>query len=59
MKVELISYTPDAVNVLLFTKNTRLMDDDDAYEKIKNWKTNQTLDFKDFSDCDSGFCELN
>ena len=37
MKVELISYTPDAVNVLLFTKNTRLMDDDDAYEKIKNW----------------------
>ena len=37
MKVELISYTPDAVNLLLFTKNTRLMDDEDAYEKIKSW----------------------
>ena len=48
MKVELISYTPDAVNLLLFTKNTRLMDDDDAYEKIKSWseeKKQEELDY--------------
>ena len=48
MKVELISYTPDADNLLLFTKNTRLMDDDDAYEKIKSWseeKKQEELDY--------------
>lgn len=37
MKVKLVSYTSDAVNLLLFTKNTRLMDDDDAYGKISKW----------------------
>ena len=37
MKVELISYTDDAVNLLLFTKNTRLMNDDDAYTQIADW----------------------
>ena len=37
MKVKLINYTSDAVNLLLFTKNTRLMDDDNALSKIKTW----------------------
>ena len=37
MKVKLVSYTSDAVNLLLFTKNTRLMNDDDAYDKISQW----------------------
>ena len=48
MKVELISYTDDAVNLLLFTKNTRLMNDDDAYEKIAQWpegKKQSELDY--------------
>ena len=37
MKVKLINYTSDAKNLLLFTKNTRLMNEDDAYAKIKDW----------------------
>ena len=37
MKVKLINATSDAVNLLLFTKNTRLMNDEDAYEKISQW----------------------
>tara|TARA_R100000654_G_scaffold62672_2_gene89784 strand:- start:85 stop:738 length:654 start_codon:yes stop_codon:yes gene_type:complete len=37
MKVKLINATSDAVNLLLFTKNTRLMNDDDAYEKVSQW----------------------
>jgi len=37
MKVELINCTYDAVNLLLLTKNTRLIDDDYAYEKIRGW----------------------
>ena len=37
MKVQLVNYTSDAVDLLLFTKNTRLMDDDDAYDKISQW----------------------
>jgi flavin-dependent thymidylate synthase len=37
MKVKLINYTTDAVNLLLFTKNTRLMNEDDAYEKVSEW----------------------
>ena len=37
MKVKLVSYTSDAVNLLLFTKNTRLMNDEDAYDKISQW----------------------
>ena len=37
MKVKLVNYTSDAVNLLLFTKNTRLMDDDNALSKIKTW----------------------
>jgi len=38
MKVELVSYTKDAVDLLLFTKNTRLMPDDDAYKRIAEWE---------------------
>lgn len=37
MKVELVNYTSDAVDLLLFTKNTRLMDDEDAYKQIASW----------------------
>ena len=37
MKVKLINYTSDAKNLLLFTKNTRLMNEDNAYDKIKEW----------------------
>jgi flavin-dependent thymidylate synthase len=37
MKVKLINFTIDAVNLLLFTKNTRLMNDEDAYSKISSW----------------------
>lgn len=48
MKVQLISYTDDAVNLLLFTKNTRLMNDDDAYAQIAEWpqeKKQEELDY--------------
>ena len=38
MKVKLINATSDAVNLLLFTKNTRLMNDEDAYQKVSQWK---------------------
>jgi len=37
MKVKLVNYTSDAVNLLLFTKNTRLMNEDDSYNKISEW----------------------
>mgnify|MGYP003120615819 FL=1 len=37
MKVKLINATSDAVNLLLFTKNTRLMNDEDAYQKVSEW----------------------
>lgn len=37
MKVSLVNYTQDAKNLLLFTKNTRLMNVEDAYEEIKSW----------------------
>ena len=36
-KVKLISYTSDAKNLLLFTKNTRLFDHDDSFDEIKKW----------------------
>ena len=48
MKVELINATSDAVNLLLFTKNTRLMNDDDSYSKIVDWsdeKKQSELDY--------------
>lgn len=37
MKVKLINYTDDAKNLLLFTKNTRLMNVENAYDAIKKW----------------------
>jgi thymidylate synthase (FAD) len=37
MKVKLINCTEDAKNLLLFTKNTRLMNIDDAYTSIAKW----------------------
>ena len=48
MKVKLINYTQDAKNLLLFTKNTRLMNVDDAYDMIKDWpeeKKQEELDY--------------
>lgn len=37
MKVELISYTPDALELLLFTKQTRLTMDPGLLDEIKAW----------------------
>ena len=37
MKVTLISYTPDALELLLFTKNTRLGQSPAALEDIRGW----------------------
>jgi flavin-dependent thymidylate synthase len=37
MKVELIKYTQDALSILLFTKNTRLMTEPGGIVKIWNW----------------------
>ena len=48
MKVKLVSYTKDAKDLLLFTKNTRLMNVDNAYEMIKDWsqqKKQEELDY--------------
>jgi len=48
MKVELINCTSDAVDLLLFTKNTRLMNDDDAYKKIEDWPWDKKQDELDY-----------
>ena len=48
MKIQLVNYTDDAVNLLLFTKNTRLMNDDDAYSKIANWPQNKKQEELDY-----------
>jgi|TARA_R110000744_G_scaffold8696_1_gene28565 flavin-dependent thymidylate synthase len=48
MKVKLVNSTSDAVDLLLFTKNTRLMNDDDSYSKISEWseeKKQSELDY--------------
>jgi flavin-dependent thymidylate synthase len=48
MKVELVNYTHDAKNLLLFTKNTRLMNVEDAYNEIADWpedKKQEELDY--------------
>lgn len=37
MKVSLISYTPDAAELLLFTKNTRLTMSPGLFDEIKRW----------------------
>ena len=48
MKVKLINATSDAVNLLLFTKNTRLMNDEGAYDKIKAWPQEQKDEHLDY-----------
>ena len=48
MKVELVNHTSDAVNLLLFTKNTRLMNDDDAYSSISDWPGNKKQEELDY-----------
>ena len=48
MKVKLVNYTQDARDLLLFTKNTRLMNVENAYEEIANWpedKKQSELDY--------------
>lgn len=41
MKVKLINYTNDALNILLFTKNTRLMADPDGIDMVAQWTDKQ------------------
>ena len=48
MKVKLINSTSDAVDLLLFTKNTRLMNDEGAYDKIKAWPQDQKDEHLDY-----------
>ena len=48
MKVKLVNYTQDAKDLLLFTKNTRLLNVEDAYKEIKDWseeKKQEELDY--------------
>ena len=48
MKVTLVNYTSDAKDLLLFTKNTRLMNVPNAYDMIKDWeeeKKQEELDY--------------
>ena len=37
MKVKLVNFTQDAKDLLIFTKNTRLLNVEDAYSEIKDW----------------------
>tara|TARA_R110000751_G_scaffold204118_1_gene308614 strand:- start:715 stop:1362 length:648 start_codon:yes stop_codon:yes gene_type:complete len=37
MKVKLVNYTQNAKDLLIFTKNTRLLNVEDAYQEIKDW----------------------
>ena len=37
MKVSLISYTQDAIEILIFTKNTRLRMAPAGLDEIKSW----------------------
>jgi flavin-dependent thymidylate synthase len=37
MKVELLTYTPDALDLLLYTKNSRLTDGSAGFDAIKAW----------------------
>ena len=43
MKVELISYTPDALDLLLFTKNTRLMSDPEGLDSVSGWSEERKM----------------
>tara|TARA_R110002020_G_scaffold171656_2_gene361680 strand:- start:1323 stop:1970 length:648 start_codon:yes stop_codon:yes gene_type:complete len=48
MKIQLVNYTQDAKNLLLFTKNTRLMNEEGAYEEIENWTEDKKQDELDY-----------
>lgn len=43
MKVQLISYTPDALDVLLFTKQTRLEMSEGTLDEVKAWPMEKKL----------------
>jgi flavin-dependent thymidylate synthase len=43
MKVELISYTPDALETLIFTKNTRLTMTGTGIQDVKDWPMEKKL----------------
>jgi thymidylate synthase (FAD) len=48
MKVKLVNYTQGAKDLLLFTKNTRLLNVENAYQEIKDWpedKKQEELDY--------------
>jgi len=48
VKVKLVECTPNAKDLLIFTKNTRLLNVEDAYEEIKDWpedKKQEELDY--------------
>ena len=48
MKVKLVECTPNAKDLLIFTKNTRLLNVEDAYDEIKDWpeeKKQEELDY--------------
>lgn len=44
MKVELVSYTQDALELLLFTKNVRLKGEAQSLEDIKAWPEDQKME---------------
>ena len=44
MKVSLISYTPDAVELMIFTKNTRLNMNPKGLDEIKNWSEEKKME---------------
>ena len=48
MRVSLVSYTSDAKNLLLFTKNTRLMNVPNAYDMIKDWEEDKKQEELDY-----------
>jgi len=48
VKVKLVECTPNAKDLLIFTKNTRLLNVEDAYDEIKEWpedKKQEELDY--------------
>lgn len=47
MKVDLISYTPDAISLLLFTKDTRLQGAQ-SIDDIKNWPESKQLEHLEY-----------
>ena len=48
MKVKLVSYTSDAKNLLIFTKNTRLFDSEDSYGDVSSWPEKKKQDELDY-----------